>query len=160
MSGVFVTCVICRRPSWCSLHLAGWTCGRASCPAGGEGAVVIDRGQEHLRRCSFCGISYPDLPAHARCGVCEQGTARMPGEPDADWEERARLAALSAPADRARDPRLYRMRRYLSMGFDRLRAETLADAKYGEPTLPLHWARVQDAIDAGCDHDTAYDAFA
>lgn len=95
-------------------------------------------------RCSTCGINYPYHASYAQCQVCDGKTSVMgDAVPNADWEERVKLARLE---DVAPDDRVYRWR------FDQLRAAGFSEGSSAEMAfmrdIDLHRA-VSLAQDAG-----------
>jgi hypothetical protein len=130
-------------------------------------------------RCSDCGITYPPLEAHKTCEVCDQKTSYFSDvEADEDWEDDVRLARLHPEKAAGRDPREYRVGRYIELGFTRVQSRVLADTivlrvapvrhdkrpgatVVREPDLlsPLWHGDVASALERGCSLQMAYDIY-
>lgn len=84
------------------------------------------------RRCTLCGVSYPDMAQFAKCPLHGEDTSRITREPDPDWKEV--LERLKAQADRAEEisrpvPLVHGIEPYTEHGLLWLDQGTLMDAR-------------------------------
>jgi hypothetical protein len=97
------------------------------------------------RRCGVCNIDYPDDVSFADCPVCDKATVSLAGDPDTDYDTKARLL-LARETDSNPEKRkqvLWRRRVLVSAGFRGALLDLLADS-------PVDLHTITSLTDNGC----------